>query len=89
MSENISSNKFDITGREIFVGDTLKATFFNGEEYKAILKVVIDPRYNEVCLQMISGNEKAMNNNKGEYPFQAFPSENEKGFLRKGEIINR
>jgi hypothetical protein len=87
--ETISSNKFDENGREILVGDTLEAQFFNGEQYKAILKVVIDPRDNEICLQMISGNKKAMENFNDKSPYQAFPSENEKGWLRKGVIINR
>ena len=82
-----SANKFDVDGREIFVGDTIEATFFNGEQYRAILKVVVDPADDDVCLQMVEGNEKAMNNFS--YPFQAFPSETKNGFLRKGKITNR
>jgi flagellin-like hook-associated protein FlgL len=50
----------DADGIPIFVGDIIEQTNFNGEQYLARYEVVIDPSDNEVCLLMISGNEKAM-----------------------------
>lgn len=82
-----SANKYDVTGREIFVGDEITATYFNGEPYQAVLLVTIDPEDNEVCLKMIKGNDKAMNA-PNKYPYSAFPSERN-GRLTKGIITSR
>jgi len=50
----------DVDGNIICLGDIIEQTNFNGELYTAIYKVVIDSADNEVCLELISGNEKAM-----------------------------
>lgn len=82
--------KKDVLGREIILGDILEAYFYNGERYRAVLKVVTDPADGHICLEMLEGNEKAMALNTSFYPYQAFPMDDEKtGWLRKGKIINR
>ena len=50
----------DAEGKPIFVGDIIEQTNFNGEQYLARYEVVVDSADNEVCLLMLSGNEKAM-----------------------------
>lgn len=79
----ISSGKYDVDGREIFIGDKIAQENFNGEPYEAIYEVVIDSRDNEPALKMISGNEKAMSLGG----LSAFGSE-KNGRLRKGRVID-
>jgi hypothetical protein len=75
----------DANGKPIFIGDIIEQTNYNGEEYVAIYKVVIDPADNEICLSMISGNEKAMKTQYYEYSdFGAIVN----GKLRKGRVID-
>lgn len=50
----------DADGKPIFLGDIIEQTNYNGELYLARYEVVRDPEDNEICLFMISGNEKAM-----------------------------
>lgn len=75
----------DADGKPIFVGDIIEQTNFNGEQYLARYKVVIDPADDEVCLLMLSGNEKAMNLFKN-YKYSAFGSI-VNGKLRKGRVV--
>ena len=75
----------DADCKPIFVGDIIEQTNFNGEQYLARYEVVIDPADNEVCLLMISGNEKAMNLFKN-YKYSAFGSI-VNGKLRKGRVV--
>ena len=75
----------DADGKPIFVGDIIEQTNFNGEQYLARYEVVIDPADNEVCLLMISGNEKAMNLFKN-FKYSAFGSI-VNGKLRKGRVV--
>ena len=75
----------DADGKPVFVGDIIEQTNFNGEQYLARYEVVIDPADNEVCLLMISGNEKAMNVFKN-YKYSAFGSI-VNGKLRKGRVV--
>ena len=74
----------DADGKLIFVGDIIEQTNFNGEQYLARYKVVVDPADNEVCLLMISGNEKAMKT-KGYSAFSSVIN----GKLRKGRVVPR
>ena len=76
----------DVDDKPIFVGDIIEQINFNGEQYLARYKVVIDPEDNEVCLLMLSGNEKAMSLFKN-YKYSAFGSVIN-GKLRKGRVIN-
>lgn len=75
----------DADGKPIFVGDIIEQTNFNGEQYLARYEVVVDPEDNEVCLSMLSGNEKAMNLFKN-YKYSAFGSV-VNGKLRKGRVV--
>lgn len=50
----------DADGKPIFLGDIIEQTNYNGELYLARYRVERDPADNEICLFMISGNEKAM-----------------------------
>ena len=50
----------DVDGNPIFLGNIIEQTNFNGALYVARYKVVRDPADHEICLCMISGNEKAM-----------------------------
>ena len=72
----------DADGNPIFLGDLIEQTNFNGEQYLARYKVVIDPADNEVCLWMISGNEKAMSS-EGYSAFGSIVN----GKLRKGRVV--
>lgn len=72
----------DADGKPIFVGDIIAQTNFNGEQYLAKYKVVVDPADNEVCLWMISGNEKAMIS-EGYSAFGTIIN----GKLRKGRVV--
>lgn len=72
----------DADGKPIFVGDIIAQTNFNGEQYLAKYKVVVDPADNEVCLWMISGNEKAMSS-EGYSAFGNIIN----GKLRKGRVV--
>lgn len=81
--------KHDVTGRPILLGDTLEATFASPEPYTATLKVVICPKTLEPSLQMLTGNPKAMERFWQHHPYMAFPYECNKGWLKKGKIINR
>lgn len=75
----------DADGNPIFLGDIIEQTNFNGEQYLARYRVVIDPADNEVCLFMISGNEKAMSLfNK--YKYSSFGTITN-GKLRKGRVV--
>ena len=75
----------DADGKPIFVGDIIEQTNFNGEQYLAKYQVVVDPADNEVCLVMISGNEKAMNL-LNRYKYSAFGNVIN-GKLRKGRVV--
>lgn len=75
----------DAEGKPIFVGDIIEQTNFNGEQYLARYEVVVDPADNEVCLLMLSGNEKAMSLFKN-YKYSAFGSVIN-GKLRKGRVV--
>lgn len=75
----------DADGKPIFIGNIIEQTNFNGEQYLARYEVVIDPADNEVCLLMLSGNEKAMNLFKN-YKYSAFGSV-VNGKLRKGRVV--
>ena len=72
----------DADGKPIFVGNIIEQTNFNGEQYLAKYKVVVDPADNEVCLWMISGNEKAMSS-EGYSAFGTIIN----GKLRKGRVV--
>ena len=72
----------DADGNPIFVGNLIEQTNFNGEQYLARYKVVINPADNEVCLWMISGNEKAMSS-EGYSAFGTIVN----GKLRKGRVV--
>ena len=72
----------DADGKPIFVGDIIEQTNFNGKQYLARYKVVVDPADNEVCLWMISGNEKAMSS-EGYSAFGTIIN----GKLRKGRVV--
>lgn len=72
----------DADGNPIFLGNIIEQTNFNGEQYLARYKVVIDPADNEVCLWMISGNEKAMSS-EGYSAFGTVIN----GKLRKGLVV--
>ena len=72
----------DADGNPIFLGNIIEQTNFNGEQYLARYKVVIDPADNEVCLWMISGNEKAMSS-EGYSAFGTIVN----GKLRKGRVV--
>lgn len=74
----------DVDGKPIYLGNIIEQTNFNGEQYLAKYKVVIDPADNEVCLWMISGNEKAMSS-EGYSSFGNIIN----GTLRKGRIIEQ
>ena len=50
----------DVDGKPIFLENIIEQTNFNGEQYLARYKVVLDPADHEICLCMILGNEKAM-----------------------------
>ena len=50
----------DVDGKPIFLGNIIEQTNYNGELYVAKYKVVRDPKDNEICLCMISGNKIAM-----------------------------
>ena len=72
----------DCDGNTIFIGSEIEQQNFNGEQYTAKYKVVVDPSDNEVCLQMIIGNAKAMS-----IPgFRSFGTVIN-GWLRKGRIV--
>lgn len=75
----------DADGKPIFVGDIIEQTNFNGEQYLAKYQVVVDPADNEVCLLMLSGNEKAMSLFNS-YKYSAFGTVI-KGKLRKGRVV--
>jgi hypothetical protein len=75
----------DADGKPIIVGDIIEQTNFNGEQYLARYEVVVDPADNEVCLLMLSGNEKAMNLFKS-YKYSAFGTI-VNGKLRKGRVV--
>ena len=75
----------DADGKPIFIGDIIEQTNFNGEQYLAKYQVVVDPADNEVCLLMLSGNEKAMSLFKN-YKYSAFGSI-VNGKLRKGRVV--
>jgi hypothetical protein len=72
----------DADGKPIFLGNIIEQINFNGEQYLAKYKVVIDPSDNEVCLWMISGNEKEMSS-KGYSAFGSLIN----GKLRKGRVV--
>ncbi len=80
----METNYKDIYKRVIFIGDIIQQQNFNGQEYTATYKVVIDKSDNKPSLIMLRGNEQAMKI-KG---LRAFGS-NIKGQLKKGLIINR
>ena len=80
-----SKQKLDFTdsvGNPLFIGSVIEQTNFNGEPYIARYEIVIDPEDNEIALNMIYGNEKAMQN-KG---FSALGYINN-GKLRKGIVV--
>ena len=72
----------DVDGKPIYFGNIIEQTNFNGEQYLAKYKVVIDPADNEVCLWMISGNETAMRS-EGYSSFGSIID----GKLRKGRVV--
>ena len=49
---------YDKNGKEIYEGDLIEQTNFNGEQYKALYEVVYEGE--SFCLKMHKGNEKAM-----------------------------
>ncbi len=75
----------DAEGKPIFVGDIIEQTNFNGEQYLARYEVVVDSADNEVCLLMLSGNEKAMSLFNS-YKYSAFGTIIN-GKLRKGRVV--
>ena len=75
----------DADGRPIFVGDIIEQTNFNGEQYLTKYQVVVDPADNEVCLLMLSGNEKAMSLFNS-YKYSDFGT-TINGKLRKGRVV--
>lgn len=75
----------DVDGKPIFLGNIIEQTNFNGEQYLARYEVVIDPADNEVCLLMLSGNEKAMSLFNS-YKYSAFGTVIN-GKLRKGRVV--
>lgn len=74
----------DADGKPIFVGNIIEQNNFNGEQYLARYEVVIDPADNEVCLLMLSGNDKAMKI-KGYRSFGNIKN----GKLSKGRVVPR
>lgn len=66
----------DYDGKPIYIGNIIEQTNFNGEPYTARYEVTVDPADNEVCLLLISGNEKAM----GIIGYRAF------GNIRNGKL---
>ena len=74
----------DVDGNPIYIGNIIEQTNFNGEPYTARYEVVIDPADKEVCLLMLSGNDKAMSS-KGYSAFGTVVN----GKLRKGRIVRR
>lgn len=72
----------DVDGKPIFLGDIIEQMNFNGVPYMARYKVVFDPEENEVCLLLISGNEKAMQNSGYRYFGEVV-----NGRLRKGRVV--
>lgn len=72
----------DADGKPIFLGNIIEQTNYNGEQYLARYKVVRDPADNEICLCMISGNEKAMS-------YQGYSSFGKifNGKLLKGRVV--
>ena len=75
----------DADGKPIIIGNIIEQTNFNGEQYLARYEVVIDPADNEVCLLMISGNDKAMSL-FDKYKYSAFGTVIN-GKLRKGRVV--
>lgn len=83
MKKHLSDIPFtDVDGNPIKLGDIIEQINFNGSEYKAKYQVVIDPNDNEICLLMIEGNPKAMEN-KGYSSFGTIIN----GKLRKGRVV--
>jgi hypothetical protein len=72
----------DCDGKPIYIGNIIEQTNFNGEPYTARYEVTIDPADNEVCMFMISGNEKAMKT-KGYSSFGNIKN----GKLSKGRVV--
>ena len=72
----------DVDGKPIFIGNIIEQQNFNGQEYTARYEVCVDECDGEVCLFMISGNEKAMKT-RG---YSAF-SNVVNGKLRKGQVV--
>ena len=84
MENKINSGKLDVDGVDLFVGDKIQQTNYNGETYIAVYEIAFDEELKEPCLKMISGNKKAMSliGNR------AFGAERN-GRLVKGRLINR
>lgn len=74
----------DCDGNPIFIGNIIEQQNFNGQEYTARYEVAVDECDGEVCLFMISGNEKAMKTRS----YSAF-SNVINGKLRKGRVVRR
>lgn len=74
----------DCDGKPIYIGNIIEQTNFNGEPYTARYEVTVDPADDEVCLFMISGNEKAIKT-KGYSSFGNIKN----GKLSKGRVVPR
>lgn len=79
---DINTGILDVDGKEIFVGNKIAQTNFNGEPYEALYEVVIDERDNQFCLKMLKGNQIAMHN-RGLSAFGTIIN----GKLKKGRVV--